>query len=103
MLLHGASRPSIEYKSKLFIQIPTSPFWSETKSMLNSEDKCTLVTILDVDEVKNDTETRIDFDVVISLKLKGTNYLLPLDSVSISALDMMGEKFEMLADETEGI
>lgn len=86
----------------MFTPIPNAPFWSERKSTLHSEEKCTLVTIVDVDEIKNDTESRIDFDVITSMKLKGHDYLLPLDSVCISALDMMGDKFEILADNTEG-
>ncbi|CAH0724420.1 unnamed protein product, partial [Brenthis ino] len=98
VLLHGTTRPSMEYISKLFIQIPQSPFWKETNLKLDSKETCTIATIVDLDEIQHNVDSRIDFDVVISLKLKEKHYLLPVDSVAISALDVMGQKFDILSD-----
>lgn len=57
---------------------------------------------MDLKEIGNSTIKSINFDVVISFKRGEKNYLLPLGTVEISALDFTGESFDILADEEAG-
>ncbi|XP_046970104.1 uncharacterized protein LOC124537332 [Vanessa cardui] len=97
VLLHGTSKHSLDYTTKIFNQIPRPPYWKEIKSQIDSFNESTVVAVIDIKELKYNVMSRIDFDIVVSFTQEDKSFLLPLESVGISALDTMGPSFDVLS------
>ncbi|XP_026492575.2 uncharacterized protein LOC113398179 [Vanessa tameamea] len=96
-LLHGTSKHSLDYMTKIFNQIPRPPYWKENKSQIDSFSESTVVAVVDLKELKYNITSRIDFDIVVTFTKEDKCFLLPLESVAISALDTMGPSFDILS------
>lgn len=101
VLLH-TNKKSLDYTTKIFNGLSTSPYWEEVNSEIGVDTMSTITAVVDLKEIGNSTIKSINFDVVISFKRGEKNYLLPLGTVEISALDFTGESFDILADEEAG-
>ncbi|CAH2089508.1 unnamed protein product [Euphydryas editha] len=101
VLLHGTNKQSLTYTTKIFNEIPVSPYWEEVNSQIGSNKFSTIVAVVDLKEIRNNTMSSIDFDTVVSFKREEKSYLLPLGTIGISALDIMGDNFDILSNEEE--
>ncbi|XP_050352805.1 uncharacterized protein LOC126775089 [Nymphalis io] len=97
VLLHGTSKHSLAYTTKIFNQIPRPPYWKENKSQIDSSNESTVVAVVDLKEIQYNVMSRIDFDIVVSFTKEEKDFLLPLECVRISALDIMGPNFDILS------
>ncbi|XP_059060777.1 uncharacterized protein LOC131853763 [Achroia grisella] len=101
ILLHSTSRPSLVYTTKLFERINYEPFWLESKMQIVKTNKeFAVVAVIDVKEIKDNDTSRIDISGAMVYKREGKEHILPFDCVSISALDAMGEQFDVLSSHT---
>ncbi|XP_045502048.1 uncharacterized protein LOC123699196 [Colias croceus] len=99
ILLHGTSKLSISYTTKIFMPIKSSPFWQESgfHSIQNNEEHF-IVGVIDLKELKYNICSKIEFEVALSYKKQGKSYLLPLENVLVSALDTMGKDYDVILD-----
>ncbi|CAG5049312.1 unnamed protein product [Parnassius apollo] len=96
VLLHSSAKGSIIYVAKLFVQIDTN--WIEKdKQYIEPKSEVAVVTSVDLKELQNNVTSRIEFDMVLVFQKSGKDYILPFDTVVISAGDIMGENFDILS------
>ncbi|XP_014365513.2 uncharacterized protein LOC106716507 [Papilio machaon] len=97
VLLNSPKKRSLVYVTKLFHQIQDD--WMEIKDQyVKPKTLVTVVTCFDIKELQNDATSGLEFDMVLTFKKSGENYLLPFEKCSISASDIMGENFDVLAN-----
>lgn len=99
ILLHGIDNKSIVYTTKVFKEMSASPFWKEKSNTIISNEECFIVAVIEMRELKYIASSRIEFEAVLSYSKVGSNAVLPLENVSISALDTMGENFDLLTSD----
>ncbi|CAG9564041.1 unnamed protein product [Danaus chrysippus] len=97
VLLHGSNLPSIDYTTVLLKETSDAPYLKKIDSWIESNSEAIVIAVVDLDELKNNVLSRLDFDVVVSYKKNDEIYLLPFKSVSISAMDTMGEDIDILS------
>ncbi|CAK1584546.1 unnamed protein product [Parnassius mnemosyne] len=96
VLLHSSVKGSIIYVTKLFVQVNTN--WIEKdKQYIEPKTEVAVVTSVDLKELQNNVTSRIEFDMVLVFKKSGKDYVVPFDTVVISATDIMGENFDILS------
>ncbi|XP_013162613.1 PREDICTED: uncharacterized protein LOC106114077 [Papilio xuthus] len=95
VLLNSTTKRSLVYITKLFHQ--TQDNWLEIEQHIKPNTTVTVATCIDLKELQHDATSGLKFDMVLSFKKSGENYLLPFEKVSISASDVMGENFDVLA------
>ncbi|CAG4947031.1 unnamed protein product [Colias eurytheme] len=99
ILLHGTSKQSFSYTTKIFKSIKSPPFWQESgfHSIQNNEEHF-ITGVVDLKELKYNICSRIEFEVALSYKKQDKSYLLPLENVLVSALDIMGKDYDVILD-----
>ncbi|KAJ8717875.1 hypothetical protein PYW07_005805 [Mythimna separata] len=98
ILLHGTTGQSIEYTTKLFEKIETSPFWEETGTQVLKYNKnSAIVTVIEENELRSNVVSKIEFNGVIFYKKNGKECLLPMEDVRLCSLDTMGAEFDVLS------
>lgn len=98
ILLHGTNEHSTEYTTKLFEKINSSPFWVETQTQtLRCNIKTAIVVVIDLEELKSNVVSKIEFNGVIFYRFMGKECLLPIDDVKLSSLDTMAEEFDVIS------
>ncbi|OWR45177.1 hypothetical protein KGM_207499 [Danaus plexippus plexippus] len=97
VLLQGTNLPSIDYTTILLKETSDAPHLKKIDSQIDSNSEVIVIAVVDLDELKYNVSSRLDFDVVVSYKRNDEIYLLPFKSVSISAMDTMGTDFDILA------
>lgn len=60
-----------------------------------------MVAVIDLKELKYYVTSKIEFCGAICYKSKEKECLLPFENIVISALDTMGEKYDVLADDNQ--
>ncbi|XP_013187742.2 uncharacterized protein LOC106132763 isoform X2 [Amyelois transitella] len=99
LLLHIKSKPSIVYKTKLFVKLPISPHWNERYDFMIEEAETAVVAIVDFYDLKDMVVSQVEFSGVMVYQRAGNSHVLPFDTVSISMNDMMGKDFDLLSTE----
>ncbi|CAH4030489.1 unnamed protein product [Pieris brassicae] len=94
ILFHGTDNKTITYTTKVFEE--SSTIWKEITNTMNSNQECYVVAVLDMRELKYGVFSKIEFEAVLSFTKLGSSYVLPLENVSISVMEIMGEDFELL-------
>ncbi|VVC97986.1 unnamed protein product [Leptidea sinapis] len=63
ILLHGKSKDSVTYTTKIFKEIPESPYWQEKNShSLRSNEKCSVVAVVDLKELKYTITSKLEVE-----------------------------------------
>lgn len=78
-----------------------SPFWCEQTQTLNPNMDTAVVAVIDQNELQYNVCSSIKFTGIISYKLKDKEQIIPMENIYISALDTMGEEFDVLSNITE--
>lgn len=103
ILLHGTEGESMEYTTKIFERVNTPPFWKETQSQkLSPNVESALVVVIDMGELKDNATSKVEFNAVIIYKNKGYECILPVDAVTVSSIDTMGELFDVMCNDLSG-
>ncbi|CAK1551467.1 unnamed protein product [Leptosia nina] len=101
ILFHGLQKKSTEYTTKIYEETSYSPYWREKDfHSIKSNEECSIIGIIEMKELKYSV-SKIEFEAVLSYMKQGKSYVLPLDDVSISAIDTMGENFDILQSSEE--
>ncbi|XP_050674410.1 uncharacterized protein LOC126971936 isoform X2 [Leptidea sinapis] len=102
ILLHGKSKDSVTYTTKIFKEIPESPYWQEKNShSLRSNEKCSVVAVVDLKELKYTITSKLEVEGAISYTILDNKHILPLENISISTVETMGEQFDALVSDAE--
>ncbi|XP_034835209.1 uncharacterized protein [Maniola hyperantus] len=96
VLLHSDLKQSVEHSTKVFETISKPPHWRETDAEISSYNKSTVVATVDLKELQFDVASRIEFEITLSYTKSGKIQIQPIESVSISPLDIMGENSDVL-------
>lgn len=98
ILIHGTTGQSIEYTTKLFEKTDESPFWEESGTqILKCNKNSAVVVVMDLEELKSNVVSRIEFNGVIFYKMNEKECLLPIEDVKLSSLDTMGMEFDVIS------
>ncbi|CAB3228837.1 unnamed protein product [Arctia plantaginis] len=104
ILIHGTTGKSIEYTTKIFEKMSTPPFWKETQSQkLLCNVESALVVVVDLKELKDNIIRRIEWNEVIIYKNEEHECILPIDAVTLSSKDIMGEQFDVMCNDLSDI
>lgn len=96
VLLHSDSKQSVEHNTKVFETISKPPHWKERDAEISSYNESTVVATVDLKELQFDAASRIEFEIALSYTKSGKIQIQPIESVSISPLDVMGENSDVL-------
>ncbi|KAL4714986.1 hypothetical protein ACJJTC_003137 [Scirpophaga incertulas] len=97
MLLHGTSRVSIIYKTRVFEKTILAPFWNE-KSNRISQSSCdiAITAVISFAEIKHIVTNKIEFNGAIVYKKSGKEELVPFDYVCISGEEFLRQEYDVL-------
>lgn len=101
ILLESETCLSLTYTTKIFIHITESPFWSEQIQTIKPNVATAVVAVMNQNELQYNITSSIKFTGILSFKLNDKEKVLPIENVIISALDIMGEEFDVLSNITE--
>lgn len=97
ILLHGTTRQTVEYSTKIFEKQDTLPYWKEScKQTLVSNKESAIVVVIDYEELKDNVISKMEFNGVLIYKKSQNECVMPIDDVKFSPLDTMGEQFDVM-------
>ncbi|XP_068620449.1 uncharacterized protein [Battus philenor] len=96
VLLNSCSMKSMIYTTKILEKDQT--LWTDCKNQsVKPNIEVTIATIIDIRELENYVNNKVEFDMTVAFKKCGINYLLPFEKIMISVCDFMKEDFDVLA------
>ncbi|XP_075981142.1 uncharacterized protein LOC142979836 [Anticarsia gemmatalis] len=100
ILLHGTTKLSIEYTTKIFKRSHNPPYWNETTAQVLKPDiEYAIVTVIDYEELKHNVITKMQFNGVIFYTKDDKECILPIDDVRLSSSEVMGQDFDVLCSD----
>lgn len=79
--------------TKVFEHISKSPHWKETDAQIAANNESTVAAVMDLEELQFEVGVT-EFEIAISFTKSGKNYMLPVENVSISPTEIMGDNFD---------